>query len=115
MTMSSARSGRVIVKPVPVLIACQGCPAFGQVAREVARLLDERRLVECGWLGASEDLPALRQKARSRFPVFCLDGCEKGCARAWVMGEVRPERWFVLTPPEWAHAERAADRIAAEL
>ena len=51
----------------------------------------------------------------SCFPVFCLDGCDKGCARAWVMEQVRPERCFVLTQPEWTHFERAADRIAAEL
>lgn len=113
--MSSTLPGSVVVKPFPVLIACQGCPAFGQAARHVARLLDERRLVEGAWLGASEDLPALRKKARSRFPVFCLDGCDKGCARAWVMDQVRPERCFVLTQTEWTHAERAADRIAAEL
>ena len=67
--MSSALPGSVVVKPFPVLIACQGCPSFGQAARHVARLLDQRSLVEGEWLGASEALPALRQKARSRFPV----------------------------------------------
>ena len=113
--MSSALPGTVIVKPVPVLIACQGCPAFGQAARHVARLLDQRRLVEGAWLGASEELPALRQKTRSRFPIFCLDGCDKCCARAWVTELVRPDRCFVLAQPEWTHIERAADRIAAEL
>jgi uncharacterized metal-binding protein len=113
--MRSTLPGSVVVKPFPVLIACQGCAEAGQAARDVVRILDQRRLVESAWLGASEELPALRRKARSRFPVFCLDGCDKGCARTWVMEQVRPERCFVLTQPELTHAERAAARIAAEL
>ena len=113
--MSSSATGRVVVKPFPVLIACQGCPAAGQAARDVAQLLDRRRLVECAWLGANAELPALRVKANSRFPVFCLDGCEKACARSWVMEKVTPQRSFVLSEQERRQTDRAADRIAAEL
>ena len=113
--MSSTHPGRIIVKPFPVLIACQGCPAVGQTAHDVARLLDRRGLAECAWLGANVELPALRVKAKSRFPIFCLDGCDKHCARSWVMEEVVPQRCFVLSELERTQAEHAADRIAAEL
>jgi uncharacterized metal-binding protein len=113
--MSSINRGRILVKPFPVLIACQGCSAAGQTAHDVARLLDRRGLAECAWLGANAELPALRVKANSRFPIFCLDGCEKGCARAWVMEEVVPQRCFVLLELERTQIEQAADRIAAEL
>jgi uncharacterized metal-binding protein len=114
-SVSPTRPGRVIVRPFPVLIACEGCAAAGQAARDVARVLDRRGLVECGWLGAAVELPALRAKARSRFPVHCLDGCDRGCARAWVAEQVAPQRCFVLSEPERTQVERAADRIAAEL
>ena len=113
--MSSIGPARVIVKPFPVLIACQGCAVAGQAARDVARLLDRRGLAECAWLGANAELPALRVKANSRFPIFCLEGCEKGCARAWVMEKIGPQRCFVLSELERTQIEHAADRIAAEL
>ena len=113
--MSAIRHRPIIVKPFPVLIACQGCAAAGQAAREVARLLDRRGLAECGWLGASAALPGLRLKANSRFPIHCIDGCEKGCARAWVMEGVAPQRCFVLSELERSQIGAAADRIAADL
>jgi uncharacterized metal-binding protein len=80
-----------VVRALPVLYACQGCPEYGQVAREVAALLERAGRVEAAWLGT----PGLEPKRR--FPIFALDGCERGCARRWLEDHgVAPERACVL-------------------
>jgi uncharacterized metal-binding protein len=70
---------RAIVRPLPVVYACQGCPQFGQRARDTAAWLESEGVVEAVWLGA-----AAEPKPTSRFPVFALDGCRQGCARRWL-------------------------------
>lgn len=87
---------RVVLKPLPVLVACAGCERHGHRAREAADLLDRRRQGESAWLGAA-DLALVATKARSRWPVFALDGCAEGCARAWLERTgVSPERAYIL-------------------
>ena len=94
---------RVIVRPFPVLYACQGCPQFGQIAREVGAALERRGLAEMVWLGAADVEP------KTRFPIFALDGCAQACARRWLAGHgVAARRSYVL-------ADDCAQRIAAEL
>ena len=103
---------RIVVRPIPVLIACAGCPAGGQRARDTAAVLDRRGLAEASWLGAADEV--LAGKARSRFPVFAVDGCRSVCAQRWLAQHgVTPQRCYVLVEDEAADPERIAERIAA--
>lgn len=70
---------RFVVRPLPVLYACEGCPQFGQRARDAALALAAEGVVEAVWLGAAK-----QAQPTSRFPVFALDGCAEGCARRWL-------------------------------
>jgi uncharacterized metal-binding protein len=97
-----------------VLVACQGCPELGQAARDVALLLDRRGYAELAWLGARPRLAMARAKAKTRFPIVCLDACERGCARRWLADEgIAPQSCFVLSEAERHDLEGAARRIAA--
>jgi uncharacterized metal-binding protein len=87
-----------ILRPLPVLVACAGCPAHGDVAREAGAELDRAGKGELSWLGAA-DLDAIASKARSRWPVYALDACADGCARRWLeRAGVQPQRCYVLEP-----------------
>ena len=95
------------VRAQPVLYACQGCEAHGQVAREVAALIERAGLAETAWLGT----PGLQPKAR--FPIIALDGCAERCALEWLAQRgVRADRHYAL---DTADAQRAFQVIAAEL
>lgn len=101
---------KVVLRALPVLYACQGCPEFGETAREVGVILDRQRVAEMVWLGA----PDLKRK--SRFPSVALDGCSKACARRWLEGQgIAPDCSYVLEERTAGSAERAARRIAADL
>ena len=104
------------LRPYPVFVSCQGCAEFGQAADEVARELERRGCGEAAWLGAKARLATIRTKVRSRFPIYCLDACAKGCAQRWLAeARVAPQRCFVLTEAERADIDGAARRIAAAL
>ncbi|HEX6298564.1 MAG TPA: putative zinc-binding protein [Burkholderiales bacterium] len=93
------------LRAIPVLYACRGCERDGP-ARAVARLLDQRGLGEAYLAGAEAD------RARARFPIYVIEGCEKACASAWLAGiGVQPLERFFLGPAREAAAE--AERIAA--
>ena len=68
-----------VVKLRPVLFACAGCPEHGYLAGQAANELDRRNLAERAPL-SSQGLA----KARSRFPIYTLEGCERACARQWL-------------------------------
>ena len=103
----------MLLRAFPVLVACQGCAEFGQAARDVALLLDRRGCGDLAWLGATRQLATLRTKVASRYPVYCLDACDKGCAQRWLAeARVAPQQCFVLSEAERADPERAARRIA---
>lgn len=86
---------RAVVKPLPVLYACQGCPEFGQLARDVGALLDRAGVAEMVWLGSGRDL-----RPTQRYPVLALDGCGKACALRWLERRgIAAERSYVLADP----------------
>jgi uncharacterized metal-binding protein len=83
---------RVVVTPLPVLYACQGCSELGQAAREAGAALDRAGVVELVWLGAAQDL-----KPTQRYPIFALDACGEACARRWLERRgVAVDRSYVL-------------------
>lgn len=101
------------VRAIPVLFACDGCAEYGDLAREVAALLDERRLVEFSWCGAqARDEELLLAKARSRYPIYSIDGCAKRCVQRWLARHgVRVQRHIVLASPGESATE-LAERFA---
>ena len=103
-----------VMRALAVLYTCRGCPEFGQTARDVGLILDQQRLAEAHWLGAPAcNFSQLISMARSRFPIYALDGCPKNCAQHWLASEgVRTQRHFTLTGPE-ENAVGIAARIAA--
>jgi uncharacterized metal-binding protein len=106
----------VLLRPFPVFVSCQGCLEFGQAAGAVALLLERRGYGEDAWLGATPRLATIRTKVGSRFPIYSLDGCAKGCAQRWLAeARVAPQRCFVLSEAERADTDRAARRIAGGL
>ena len=97
----------VRVRVMPVLLACRGCEADG-VAREAALELDRRGLGEAESAGRNAD------KARSRYPVYVIEGCAEGCSGRWLAAHgVRAARSFVLDPAGDLRAQ--IERIAGEL
>jgi uncharacterized metal-binding protein len=98
---------------MPVLFACQGCPEFGQAARDVGTILDQQRLCESHWIGApAGDSSQLVSTARARFPIYALDGCAKHCAQRWLAGHgVRTQRHFILAASGESPVQ-LAERIA---
>jgi uncharacterized metal-binding protein len=90
---------------MPVVFACRGCE-LDRTAREAVAELDRRGLVEGSVAGADA------AKARSRYPVFVVEGCAEACGARW-LGEqgVHPLRSFVLDPDGDSHdqIERIAD------
>lgn len=106
-----------MVRALPVLFACQGCPQFGDMAHEVAQVLDSQGFAEATWLGAPGGEEArLAAKARSRFPVYAIDGCAKRCACEWLAARgVKARRHFILASPGDSAAqiaERIGERLA---
>jgi len=97
----------VRVRVRPVLVACRGCERDG-AARATALELDRRGLGEAEGAGACAD------KARSRYPVLVIEGCEQACGRRWLAAEgVEPVASFVLQGE--ADVAAQADLIAAAL
>ena len=82
----------IVVRPLPVLYACPGCPEYGQAARDVGASLERTGVVELAWLG-----DARQARPTQRYPVLALDACAKGCALRW-LGQhgIVPERSYVL-------------------
>lgn len=80
------------LRPIPVVFACKGCE-LDAAAQTVAAHLDRSGLVEASETGRDS------AKARSRFPIYAVEGCSKCCAAQWLAGQgVKPQRSFVLDP-----------------
>ena len=100
---------RVYCRLRPVLFACAGCPEYGRLAPQVAALIDARNLAELTPLSAHGV-----EKARARFPVFTLEGCDRACARQWLGSHgVRVQRCDMLGDFHAADAGQLAVEIAA--
>jgi uncharacterized metal-binding protein len=81
-----------VVRVMPVVFACRGCE-LDAAARQAAALLQARGLAEASVAGTQA------AKARARFPIYALEGCDKRCAGQWLAGNgVKPQRSFVLDP-----------------
>jgi uncharacterized metal-binding protein len=81
-----------LVRPLPVLYACQGCAQFGQLARDVGAFFDQAGALQMVWLGDARTL-----EATQRYPVLALDGCDQGCAARWLRERgIVPEGAYVL-------------------
>lgn len=92
---------------MPVLVACRGCEQ-DHAAHAAALQLDRRGLGEAELAGAHPD------KARSRYPVYSIEGCAEACARRWLASwGVEPVASFVLDPA--CGVEPQVARIAAAL
>jgi uncharacterized metal-binding protein len=66
----------------------------------------ERRGAGEAYVAGSE--PA---RARARFPVYAIEGCEKACATAWLASlGVRPRKSFILAQERTSAEE--LERIA---
>ena len=100
------------MKPLGMLYACAGCPEFGYAAPRVAQRVEQRGLAEAAWLGTAARAAAVS----TRFPLYALDACAKGCAREWAEAQgAAIEASFVLDPLERDDPDRAAERLAAVL
>lgn len=92
MKRAPLKAVRVVLTPLPVAYACQGCPEFGQRARDFAAALDRRGVAEMVWLGAAKELTPTQ-----RYPVFAVDGCSKGCALQWLAQHgIAAERSYIV-------------------
>ena len=101
---------RVVLKPLPVLYACAGCPEFGYAAPRVAAALDRLGLAEAVCLAAPPE------RVTGRYPILTLDACDRNCGRDWVHARGRRvQRTFVLQPVERDDPTAAVERIAAAL
>jgi uncharacterized metal-binding protein len=106
---------RVVLRPLPVLYACAGQSVSG--AREVAAALDRR-----GW-AESASVPApgadpydCLSRARSRFPVYVIDGCANACASRFLESHnVHLEARCVLSELGASDAAELADCAAERL
>jgi len=100
----------VRVRALPVLLACRGCEK-DRPAREAALELDRRGLGEADVAGANPG------KARSRYPIYVIEGCAEACAGRWLAAQgVQAARRFVLDPggEPGAQAERIALALSAD-
>lgn len=82
----------IVVRPIPVVFACRGCE-LDVAARQAAAELDRRGKAEASVMGRDA------AKARSRFPIYVIEGCGKCCATQWLHSiGVRPQARCVLEP-----------------
>ncbi len=105
-----------IVPPraLPVMFSCQGCAEYGNMACDVAGVLESRGLVEAAWLGApASEEPGHIAKAHTRSPLYAIDGCAKRCTLQWLARHgAKAKRHIILAAPGDT-AEQIAERIAA--
>jgi uncharacterized metal-binding protein len=83
---------RLVLEPLPVLYACQGCPEYGQVARDAGARMERAGTAELHWLGSRWEV-----RPTDRYPVFAIDGCAKACAARWLEGHgLRADRSYIV-------------------
>jgi len=88
-----------IVHPKPVVFACRGCER-NYLAADVAVGLDRRGLAEASLAGFDA------AKARHRYPIYAIEGCERACATQWLCGlGAVPQRRILIDASQHAAAE----------
>ena len=98
---------KLSARPIPVLFACKGCALDGPAQRAAAEV-DRRGLGEGTVAGRDS------ARARSRFPIYAIEGCAKACAAGWLASQgVTPQKSFVLDPA--LEAAPQIERIARAL
>lgn len=91
---------------MPVVFACGGCERDAP-ARQAAAELDRRGEGEASVMGRDA------AKARSRFPVYVIEGCDKRCATQWLGSiGVRPQRTALVNGD--SHHFSEADLFAGD-
>lgn len=99
MSMGTGGNATCIVRARPVVFACRGCER-NSLAADVAVALDRRGLAEASLAGFDAD------KARSRYPVYAVEGCERACATQWLSGlGAAPQRCILVDASRHAAAE----------
>lgn len=83
---------------LPMVYACSGCSAAGQMANAMAVLLDHEGLATMGCLsGVGARLPALLRVAQAGFPILAINGCEMRCTEHCLRSAgITPDRSFSL-------------------
>ena len=98
---------KVVLRPIPVLYPCRGCELDAD-AQRIAAAFERRGEAETGVMGKDT------AKARSRFPIYVLEGCAKCCATQWLGSiGVKPQRTFILDPSRELAAQ--LEVVAAEV
>jgi uncharacterized metal-binding protein len=98
---------KIVLRPIPVVFACRGC-GLDAAAQEAVAQLDRRGHGEAGVMGRDS------AKARSRYPVYVVEGCSKRCATQWLGGYgVAPQRTFILDPSQELGPQ--LERVSAEM
>lgn len=101
-------------RSLPVMFSCAGCAEYGNMACDVAAVLERRGLVEAAWLGApASEEPRHINRARTRSPLYAIDGCAKRCSLKWLSSQgAKAKRHIILAAPGDT-AEQIAERLAA--
>jgi uncharacterized metal-binding protein len=98
---------KLSLRPIPVIFACKGCDLDGSAQRAAAEF-DRRGLGEAAVAGRDS------ARARSRYPIYVIEGCAKACAAGWLASQgVKPQQSFVLDPARDAAPQ--IERIAGAL
>ncbi len=112
---------------LPLVYSCSGCSSAAQMANEIARQLDRRKVAEWSCIaGVGGDVPSLVKRAKSGRPIIAIDGCALECVKSclsrhgvapaqhWLLHEhgVKKKLHAEFDP---AHATELTGRIAAGL
>ena len=66
----------------PLLFACSGCSQHGQLAHDLAVVLDKQQLVQMACsLGLATKLPAVAEQVNQASAIIALDGCADACVQ----------------------------------
>lgn len=85
-------------KSLPLVYSCSGCSSAAQVANSVAVRLDRQGVAEMSCIaGVGGDVSALLRVAKSKRPIYVLDGCALQCARGCLARhDIEPNMAYVL-------------------
>lgn len=112
---------------LPLVYSCSGCSSAAQMANEIARQLDRRKVAEWSCIaGVGGDVPSLVKRAKSGRPIVAIDGCPLECVKSCLSRHgVAPTQHWLLNEQgvkkklhaefDTAHAAEITGRIVAGL